>query len=62
MIGVNGQEEDRRRSREAGFDEHLLKPIALDAVKGLFRHPKLVHGQGAWSAGSLPMPENRQCF
>jgi CheY-like chemotaxis protein len=22
-----GQEEDRRRSREAGFDHHLLKPV-----------------------------------
>jgi CheY-like chemotaxis protein len=22
-----GQEEDRRRSREAGFDAHLLKPV-----------------------------------
>jgi CheY-like chemotaxis protein len=23
-----GQEEDRQRSREAGFDAHLVKPIA----------------------------------
>jgi CheY-like chemotaxis protein len=22
-----GQEEDRRRSREAGFDQHLVKPV-----------------------------------
>jgi PAS domain S-box-containing protein len=36
-----GQEEDRRRSREAGFDEHLLKPIGLDVVRGLLLHPKL---------------------
>lgn len=27
-----GQEEFRRRSREAGFDEHLLKPLDLDAL------------------------------
>jgi len=38
-----GQEEDRRRSQEAGFDEHLLKPVALDVLKKLFRHPKLLH-------------------
>jgi CheY-like chemotaxis protein len=42
-----GQEEDRRRSKEAGFDEHLLKPVALDVVRGLFRHPKLVQHQVA---------------
>jgi CheY-like chemotaxis protein len=28
-----GQEEDRRRSLEAGFDFHLVKPIDLNAVE-----------------------------
>lgn len=27
-----GQPEDRRRSREAGFDHHMVKPIALDEL------------------------------
>ena len=27
-----GQEEDRRKSREAGFDQHLVKPVMLDAL------------------------------
>ncbi len=27
-----GQEEDRRRSREAGFDAHLVKPVDFDAL------------------------------
>ncbi|MBS1712759.1 MAG: PAS domain-containing protein [Armatimonadetes bacterium] len=27
-----GQEEDRRRTREAGFDHHLVKPVGSDAV------------------------------
>src|SRR6266550_1711841 len=27
-----GSEEARRRSREAGFDHHLVKPIALDVL------------------------------
>jgi len=31
-----GQEEDRRRSREAGFDHHLVKPAHPDAIELLF--------------------------
>jgi CheY-like chemotaxis protein len=30
-----GQEEDRRRSREAGFDHHLVKPVDLRVLEGL---------------------------
>jgi PAS domain S-box-containing protein len=30
-----GQEEDRRRSREAGFDHHLVKPVDLSALQAL---------------------------
>ena len=30
-----GQEEDRRRSRESGFDHHLVKPVDLDALQAL---------------------------
>jgi len=30
-----GQEEDRRRSREAGFDHHLVKPVDLGALQAL---------------------------
>ena len=31
-----GHEDDRRRSREAGFDEHLVKPVDLAALTKLF--------------------------
>lgn len=31
-----GQAEDKRRSREAGFDEHLIKPVAAAALEPLF--------------------------
>jgi CheY-like chemotaxis protein/two-component sensor histidine kinase len=30
-----GNEDDKRRTREAGFDAHLTKPVELDALMGL---------------------------
>ena len=30
-----GQEEDRRRAREAGFDHHLIKPAEIAALQAL---------------------------
>jgi DNA-binding response OmpR family regulator len=35
-----GQEEDRRRSREAGFDEHVIKPVDPAALLSLLRSPR----------------------
>jgi signal transduction histidine kinase len=32
-----GMEEDRRRTREAGFDHHLVKPVAADALREILR-------------------------
>ena len=34
-----GQDEDRRRSREAGFDHHLVKPVDLDQLEKLLVRP-----------------------
>lgn len=42
-----GTEEDRLRSLEAGFDDHLVKPPSLDMLTELFQHPKLKRPAGA---------------
>jgi signal transduction histidine kinase len=36
-----GQVEDQLRSREAGFNAHLVKPVDLDALGQLLAHPEL---------------------
>ena len=32
-----GQDDDRRRSEAAGFDDHLVKPVDLSAIESLLR-------------------------
>jgi CheY-like chemotaxis protein len=34
-----GQEDDRERSRQAGFDHHLIKPADMTALKSLLVSP-----------------------
>jgi PAS domain S-box-containing protein len=42
LIALTGwaQEEDRRRSQEAGFDHHMTKPVELDALEQLLDESK----------------------
>ncbi len=37
-----GQDEDRRRSQQAGFDEHLVKPAGLETIMRVCRSAALV--------------------
>jgi PAS domain S-box-containing protein len=39
-ISGYGQDHDRRRSREAGFDHHLVKPVDYDSLLSLLARPK----------------------
>jgi len=41
IIAVSGygQEEDRKRSREAGMDHHLTKPVDLKTISELISQP-----------------------
>jgi PAS domain S-box-containing protein len=41
-----GQEEDRRRSQEAGFQHHLVKPVEPHALDELLAHLKPFTGRG----------------
>lgn len=40
-----GQEEDQRRSTEAGFNAHLIKPVDLETLQDLLSRPELVNRQ-----------------
>jgi two-component system CheB/CheR fusion protein len=43
LVALTGYDdvEDRRRSEEAGFDVHLVKPASVAVLQELFSHPKL---------------------
>ena len=48
-----GQEEDRRRSEEAGFDSHMVKPVDLETLQELLSQPELTgHGKESKPKGS----------
>ena len=32
-----GQESDRKRAREAGFDDYIVKPVEMDRVQAILR-------------------------
>jgi CheY-like chemotaxis protein len=34
-----GKDEDRRRSQEAGFNAHLVKPVSLEDLQVLLTQP-----------------------
>ncbi len=40
-----GRDEDRARSREAGFDHHLVKPISIELLRDLLDTPNLTNAR-----------------
>jgi CheY-like chemotaxis protein len=42
-----GNEEDKRRTRAAGFDAHLTKPVELDALVALLNEARARAGKPA---------------
>ena len=49
-----GQEEDRRRTREAGFDHHLTKPVEWDALRRLLAESLELAREGDGNARPAP--------
>jgi DNA-binding response OmpR family regulator len=41
LVALTGwdRSDDRRRTREAGFEDHLVKPVALSALRALLPRP-----------------------
>ena len=40
-----GQDRDRRRSREAGFDHHLTKPVEPEVLQHLLADSEVARGE-----------------
>jgi CheY-like chemotaxis protein len=49
-----GQDEDRLRSQEAGFNDHLVKPVDYDTLIGLIGRPALRTSTSPLAAQTLP--------
>jgi CheY-like chemotaxis protein len=47
-----GQQQDRRRTQEAGFDAHLTKPVNYDAIMTLLTN--LTNSASVAASQSLP--------
>ena len=54
LVALSGyaQEEDRRRSQDAGFNAHLAKPVRLESLKALLASEDLVADGYAWPNSS----------
>jgi CheY-like chemotaxis protein len=54
-----GQPSDRARSRQAGFDEHLVKPVRIEQLLTALRRPA-VPGDGHSAAATDGAAEDRR--
>lgn len=48
-----GQDDDRRRTAEAGFDRHVVKPVTISALREILDAPRALRG-GQATAGTAP--------
>jgi CheY-like chemotaxis protein len=45
-VTAYGEDEDRRRSHEAGFEHHLVKPVGPNALLRVLKHPDHSEARG----------------
>jgi signal transduction histidine kinase/ActR/RegA family two-component response regulator len=55
-----GRDEDRKRSRDAGFDNHLIKPVDLAALNAMLAAYSGAAGQGSFAGASRRMLARRR--
>ena len=48
-----GQEEDRRKAKEAGFDHHLVKPVDPEEVQAILRGEPRPEAPGVTGSGEF---------
>jgi hypothetical protein len=55
LVALTGwsQPEDRRRSQEAGFDHHLVKPADMDALRALLDPQHGTRRDAGWDGRPL---------
>ena len=47
-VTAYGRDEDRRRSHEAGFERHLVKPVGPDALQRVLNGPAVLNRQSGF--------------
>jgi two-component system, chemotaxis family, CheB/CheR fusion protein len=59
LVAVTGysQQADREMALRSGFDEHLVKPVEVAALKRLLAGSRGRDAAAERAAGSLPSPE-----
>jgi CheY-like chemotaxis protein/two-component sensor histidine kinase len=57
-----GQDEDRRRTREAGFDRHLVKPVNLNTLEELLASAESVRPRAAPPARRILLADDNDDF
>jgi CheY-like chemotaxis protein len=56
-VTAYGRDEDRRRSHEAGFEQHLVKPVDPDALQGMLNCSAALKRKSGFVP---PSPESRR--